>query len=321
MPKIIGNTTATPNPRPDWNQTDETKADYIKNKPMETIDCGTINTNLPDVLNMDIEPGFYHIKWKVADSDIDQYTHALLWNKGDEWLGYFLFDGKDIWAIGDYFDNKWTLFSVCQEDLEFAINDVKYSLDAIYDVMLDLVTYNEFVELEDYVRPEISYLNDAVTILNTDVNGLMQQIEYEAHFRGYLSTNAKIQSLEATPNDFAYSAESGTVWVYDIGEGWKNTGEVVPDQLTPASNTTPLINGTASKGTENAYARGDHRHPTDTTRLSVAEFNSFKESNASEITMIINETDRLGIGLDDVETQIGDISTALDTIISLQEQY
>ena len=33
MSKIIGNTTATPNPRPDWNQTDETKADYIKNKP------------------------------------------------------------------------------------------------------------------------------------------------------------------------------------------------------------------------------------------------------------------------------------------------
>jgi hypothetical protein len=33
MSKIIGNTTATPNPRPDWNQTDETKADFIKNKP------------------------------------------------------------------------------------------------------------------------------------------------------------------------------------------------------------------------------------------------------------------------------------------------
>jgi hypothetical protein len=33
MGKIIGNTTATSNPRPDWNQMDETKADYIKNKP------------------------------------------------------------------------------------------------------------------------------------------------------------------------------------------------------------------------------------------------------------------------------------------------
>ena len=31
--EIIGNTTATPNPRPDWNQTDPSKADYIKNKP------------------------------------------------------------------------------------------------------------------------------------------------------------------------------------------------------------------------------------------------------------------------------------------------
>lgn len=33
MAKIIGNTTATPYPRPDWNQTDEARADYIKNKP------------------------------------------------------------------------------------------------------------------------------------------------------------------------------------------------------------------------------------------------------------------------------------------------
>ena len=30
---IIGNTTATPYPRPDWNQDDPTKPDYIKNKP------------------------------------------------------------------------------------------------------------------------------------------------------------------------------------------------------------------------------------------------------------------------------------------------
>lgn len=37
MPKIIGDTTATPNPRPDWNQTDETKSDYIKNKPLPLI--------------------------------------------------------------------------------------------------------------------------------------------------------------------------------------------------------------------------------------------------------------------------------------------
>lgn len=33
MAKIIGNTVGVPNPQTDWNQTDSTKADYIKNKP------------------------------------------------------------------------------------------------------------------------------------------------------------------------------------------------------------------------------------------------------------------------------------------------
>ena len=33
MDKVIGNPTTTPMAIPDWNQTDERKADYIKNKP------------------------------------------------------------------------------------------------------------------------------------------------------------------------------------------------------------------------------------------------------------------------------------------------
>ena len=37
MPRIIGNTTATPNPQPDWGQNDTGKADYIKNKPDLTV--------------------------------------------------------------------------------------------------------------------------------------------------------------------------------------------------------------------------------------------------------------------------------------------
>ena len=33
MHRIVGNTVGVPNPQSDWNQTDETKADFIKNKP------------------------------------------------------------------------------------------------------------------------------------------------------------------------------------------------------------------------------------------------------------------------------------------------
>lgn len=40
----------------------------------------------------------------------------------------------------------------------------------------------------------------------------------------------------------------------------------VPDGAT-ASTTTPKMNGTAAVGTETAFARGDHVHPSDTTKV------------------------------------------------------
>lgn len=126
------------------------------------------------------------------------------------------------------------------------------------------------------VNSQISSLTTKNQTLETTVEGLQQQLAEEAHFRGYLSTNAKIQALEATPNDFAYSAESGTKWIYDVTDGWRDTGTPVPDQLTPASETVPLMNGAASLGSEESYARGDHVHPTDTTRVGVEEFNELK---------------------------------------------
>lgn len=39
--KIRGNTVGVPNPQPDWNQTDSTKANYIRNKPSSTGGGGT----------------------------------------------------------------------------------------------------------------------------------------------------------------------------------------------------------------------------------------------------------------------------------------
>jgi hypothetical protein len=43
------------------------------------------------------------------------------------------------------------------------------------------------------------------------------------------------------------------------------TSADVPEGST-ASTTTPLMDGTAAVGTSTAFARGDHRHPTDTSR-------------------------------------------------------
>ena len=159
---------------------------------------------------------------------------------------------------------------------------------------VDYYTSDDKAEMKSYLN---RHIDEQTEVIKSDVEGLQKQINEEAHFRGYLSTNAKIQTLEATPNDFVYSAESGTKWVYDEINGWINTNIPVPDQLTPASNAMPLINGEASVGNSEEYARGDHRHPTDTTRASAEELNNLKDS---------------------FEEQIGDIETALDNIIAIQ---
>ncbi len=138
------------------------------------------------------------------------------------------------------------------------------------------------------LKTDIDSVSGNLTSMQTNVEGIQKQINEHAHFKGYFSTNAKLQAIEATPNDFAYSAESGTKWVYDEVDGWTDTSIPVPDQLTPASETTPLMNGKVSVGQENAYARGDHRHPTDTTRASVAELNALKSDMESVLDELHN---------------------------------
>ena len=143
--------------------------------------------------------------------------------------------------------------------------------------------YVDYAELcEDFYA-----LRDATEGIKSDVEGIQQQINEEAHFRGYVPTNAKVMSMEATPNDFAYSAESGTKWVYDAEKGWQDTGSLVPDQLTPASDATPLVNGVATAGQANEYARGDHRHPTDTSRASAEEVSLLKDEIKAALDGII----------------------------------
>lgn len=50
--------------------------------------------------------------------------------------------------------------------------------------------------------------------------------------------------------------DSGFITTSDIPEG------------SAASTSTPLMDGTAAVGTELAFARGDHRHPSDTTKVT-----------------------------------------------------
>ena len=66
------------------------------------------------------------------------------------------------------------------------------------------------------------------------------------------------------------AAKWETVTVSDVLDMVDDVKSLIP----AASVTTPKMNGTAAVGSETTWARGDHVHPTDTTREAVANKNS-----------------------------------------------
>lgn len=106
----------------------------------------------------------------------------------------------------------------------------------------------------------------------TEIDGIQSQIVLQSYFKGYFSTTSELTATAATPNDYAYNAETGTKWIYDGANAvWADSGVSVPDQVTPPSDLTPLMDGEPKPGIAGEYARGDHRHPSDATKLSISE--------------------------------------------------
>ena len=80
-----------------------------------------------------------------------------------------------------------------------------------------------------------------------------------------------------TPGD-AYQVGTSpnfTLYIWSASQSaWVNAGSLSSPN---ASTSTPLMDGTASTGSENAYARGDHRHPTDTSRASADDLDELSD--------------------------------------------
>ncbi|KAA6392053.1 MAG: hypothetical protein EZS28_012419, partial [Streblomastix strix] len=101
---------------------------------------------------------------------------------------------------------------------------------------------------------------DIVGVKN-DIISIQQELARQQHFRGYYLLNADITSLpDSVDGEFAFGAESGTVWMQDTN--WYYSGQVVPDQVSPASDAVPLVdNATGAAGINTEYSRGDNQHP------------------------------------------------------------
>ena len=106
-------------------------------------------------------------------------------------------------------------------------------------------------------------LGDTIHVYNNeygyDMESRIVGTEYDVLQEEYLSVTIGDKQTTLT------EAIQGTVDVDTSASGGGSGPSVEP------SYTMPLMDGTAAIGTETKYARGDHVHPTDTTRLSTAE--------------------------------------------------
>jgi hypothetical protein len=76
------------------------------------------------------------------------------------------------------------------------------------------------------------------------------------------STNPVQNKVVTAAINAKYTKPSGGIPATDLASG------VIPSVPSPASSGTPAMDGTAAVGTSTAYARADHVHPSDTSKIT-----------------------------------------------------
>ena len=107
------------------------------------------------------------------------------------------------------------------------------------------------------------YTSDEKTKLANVASGAQVNVLEGIQKNGTTVTIAnKIANISVPTATSDLTNDSGFITSSDIPEG------------AAASTTTPHMDGTAAVGTELAFARGDHTHPTDTSRASASDVTS-----------------------------------------------
>lgn len=88
------------------------------------------------------------------------------------------------------------------------------------------------------------------------------------------TTIAAAPPMGAQTGDLWWDNDSGALYIYYFDGSSSQWVAVLPSGL-PASSALPLMDGVAASGVASTYARGDHKHPSDTSRASVADLAAY----------------------------------------------
>lgn len=118
-----------------------------------------------------------------------------------------------------------------------------------------------------------------------------------------IAAGAEKNAVTGVKGDSETTYRTGNVNITKANVG---LGSVANERQYSANNPnfgtdTPLMDGTATVGTKTTYSRSDHKHPTDTSRASATEFNTFKQSlnkveNTADADKDVNSAKKDGAG-------------------------
>jgi hypothetical protein len=83
---------------------------------------------------------------------------------------------------------------------------------------------------------------------------------------GFITSSASISGSSASCTGAAATVTS--LSGHNVSELTNNSGYITSSSVPTAYGSTPAMNGTGSAGSSGNWARGDHVHPSDTSRLS-----------------------------------------------------
>ena len=138
------------------------------------------------------------------------------------------------------------------------------------------------------------------------------------HILDVYPTLADLQQAHPTgsPGD-AYEVGSDptyTLYVWSASQSaWVSAGSL--GSVAP-SNTNPLMDGTASPGISDYYSRGDHVHPTDTSRASQSDLNTV----SGNLSTLSGQVSDIATAVDIVEDMVDDLSDIIQESQSLIDQ-
>ncbi|MCD8261529.1 MAG: hypothetical protein LUD15_08600 [Bacteroides sp.] len=135
-------------------------------------------------------------------------------------------------------------------------------------------TQASFAEVKD----DLENLRSDVDTNTRRITELEEEVDNAELFKGYFATTAEITDLQGTRGAFAWNGQSGTVWVYNADLlTWQDSFQPIPTEGSATYNQEPKMDGTASAGTSSEYARGNHVHPTDSSRAAASDLEAVSE--------------------------------------------